>query len=285
MKKSTSTIALLFATLLLACHGDNKFGPEKELQEPSGTVDQHALQGQVHFDVDVAAMTKDFATWYNYTHTNIRLSRPFVGMNEAADVVSKADFLQLLERGGSLPFKVAMRQQLPVYQLFRVKELDNDIQLTVQQMATTEQALGNMEGKPLPAYDFRDIKGIRYNRFTTAGKTLLLKCWFINCFACVQEFPELNKLVASYQGNDDVLFISLASDSEHALSSFLKKKPFSYAVIPEQDSYMSEQLGITAYPTHILVDKSGKIVKATHSLDDMLPFLNRQMGRNGNRGE
>jgi peroxiredoxin len=147
-------------------------------------------------------------------------------------------------------------------------------------MAATEKEHFNMEGKLLPPYDFKDLKGKRYNKATTAGKTVLLKCWFINCFACVQEFPELNKLVDRYKDKDNLLFVSLASDSQQALSSFLVKKPFNYAVVPDQGGYMSEQLGITAYPTHLLVDKSGKIIKVTNAIEDMLPFIEKQVGIN-----
>jgi peroxiredoxin len=144
-------------------------------------------------------------------------------------------------------------------------------------MAEAEKRHLNMEGKQLPSYDFTDLSGKRYDKTSTKGKILLLKCWFINCVACVKEFPELNRLVDSFQNRSDILFVSLASDDKQKLTSFLQKKPFKYSVVPNQEKYMEEQLGIAAYPTHVLVDKDGKIIKVTNSIEDMLPFLEKQI--------
>src|SRR6476620_8522768 len=110
-----------------------------------------------------------------------------------------------------------------------------------------------MEGKQMPAFDFKDLDGKQYTTANTKGKVVVLKCWFINCFACVQEFPQLNRLVSSFQNKKDPLFVSLASDSKPALTSFLIKRPFSYAVVPNAGKYMNDALKISAYPTHLLI--------------------------------
>jgi hypothetical protein len=271
-------IAFLLLPLLFSCNSSNREAPSDKTLKQTERANEETSQFQMNFPVDAATISNDFGTWYNYTYTNIRLAQDFIGLDVDSTVMQKANFLEQLESGKLIPLKISLQRNLPVYKLFRTQQLDKDIELTIKQMAATEKEHINMEGKALPTYDFKDLNGRHYNKATTLGKTLLLKCWFINCFACVQEFPELNKLVKSFQGKDDLLFVSLASDSNQALSSFLMKKPFSYAVVPNQGTYMSEQLGITAYPTHLLVDKSGKIVKVTNSIDDMLPFIKKLVG-------
>jgi peroxiredoxin len=154
--------------------------------------------------------------------------------------------------------------------------LQTDIKNTMVQMAQTAMTLQNMEGKELPAYHFTDLNGKTYNNHNMKGNVMLIKCWFINCVACVKEFPELNRLVGRYKNRSDVKFISLASDSKTELTAFLKKKPFNYAVVPKMGNYMSEQLNVNAYPLHLLVDKQGKIVKATNSIEDMLPYFEKE---------
>ncbi len=133
-----------------------------------------------------------------------------------------------------------------------------------------------MEGKELPEYEFTDLNGKVYDKTSTKGKALLIKCWFIGCVACVKEFPELNKLVDEYKDRNDILFISLATDSKQDLTSFLNKKQFKYAVVPDKGKYMSDQLVVNAYPMHVLIDKKGKIVKITNSTDDIIPFIEKQ---------
>ena len=39
---------------------------------------------------------------------------------------------------------------------------------------------------------------------------------------------------------------------------------------------MSRDLTIKEYPTHLLIDKHGKIIKVTDSIDDMIPFIEKQ---------
>lgn len=142
-------------------------------------------------------------------------------------------------------------------------------------MALTEIEHLEMEGKELPAYNFTDLNGKTYNESNTKGKIIILKCWFIHCVACVKEFPELNKLVDEYKNRSDIQFVSLATDSKEKLTLFLKTKEFKYAVVPEQEKFMSEQLHITSYPTHILIGKDGKIVKVVNSIDELTPFIKK----------
>ena len=132
-----------------------------------------------------------------------------------------------------------------------------------------------MEGKRLPDFNFTDIKGKPYNNYVMNGKIIVLKCWFIHCVRCVQEFPEVNKLVDSYKQKNDVLFISLATDSKAQLDSFLKTNPLNYAVIPNMEKYMSDSLKINEYPTHIVVDKKGIIIKVVNDVNDLVSFLKK----------
>ena len=178
-----------------------------------------------------------------------------------------------------VPFKIGISKEVPVYQLFKLSTNDESIGTTIKQMATTEMKFHNMEGTELPAFHFTDMAGKVYNNSTTKGKILVLKCWFIHCVACVQEFPELNLLVDEMQHDNDVLFISLALDNKSDLKKFLQKKEFKYAVIPDMESYMVGQLQVTEYPTHFLINSNGTIVKVTNRIDNLIPFLKKEVNK------
>jgi thiol-disulfide isomerase/thioredoxin len=229
------------------------------------------------YQVKANEIIKDFRTWYNYTYHNIHLEQDFVGQDQKGNKIDKKIFLAQLVSGDFIAIKVAKRDNVPVYQLYKPSSSQADILRTMIQMAQTANTLSAMEGKELPEYHFKDLDGKLYNRISTKGKTLVIKCWFIHCVACVKEFPALNKLVEQYAGRKDVQFISLASDSKQALTTFLKKKQFQYAVVPELGSYMQDKLKVNAYPMHLLVDKNGKIVKATNSIEDLMPSLEKEI--------
>jgi len=127
-----------------------------------------------------------------------------------------------------------------------------------------------MEGKYFPEFHFTDLKGDEYNNENTKGKIIILKCWFIKCAACVAEFPELNELVEKYQDREDIIFISLAFDSNDELKQFLLRKPFNYKVASVQAEFMQNDLAINAYPTHFIIDKTGMIQKVVNSADEMI---------------
>jgi peroxiredoxin len=230
-----------------------------------------------NFVIDPAATLKDFITWYNYTYHNIRLAQDFIGLNVDSVAIPKNDFLTNLETGNFVPFKVDEQNKKPVYKLYRLRQKNQDIQSVIKQLAATEIEHARMEGSVLPGFDFTDLNGKTYNKASTKGTVLLLKCWFINCVACVKEFPDLNRLVVKYQAKNDLLFVSLATDSKEKLVSFLSKREFKYAVVPDAEEFISDKLGVANYPTHILVDRNGKIIKVTNAVEDIIPFLEKQI--------
>ena len=135
-----------------------------------------------------------------------------------------------------------------------------------------------MEGKRLPEYNFIDLNGISYNREDTKGKLLVLKCWFITCKVCVEEFPELNKLVDKYK-KENISFVSLAFDEKDKLVEFLKTKTFKYPTIPLQKDYMAKKLKINQYPTHLIVDSNGVIIKMVNNVKTLSYELDRIMNK------
>ncbi|RYZ51441.1 MAG: TlpA family protein disulfide reductase [Chitinophagaceae bacterium] len=265
--------------ILFSCNPSSSVKPGK--QAPSLTKETQKADSPLekNFPVDRDAILKDFMTWYNYTYYTIHLAQDFIGLDDNSTPLDKTGFLSRLQTGNYVPFKIKERETISVYQLYKLQRADQDIQSQIKQLAATEMKHYQMEGSELPDYAFTDINGRQYNKANTKGNVLLLKCWFINCVACVKEFPELNNLVDNYRDRKDLLFVSLAMDTKEKLVSFLSKKPFRYAVVPGAEAYMSEKLNVSAYPMHILVDRNGRIVKVTNTVEDIIPFVERQFGK------
>lgn len=85
----------------------------------------------------------------------------------------------------------------------------------------------------------------------------------------------LYQLMEQYKDRKDVVFVSLTSDSKKDLNAFLKKTKFSYAFVPDQNRYMSGPLGNNIYPTHLIINKKGMIVKEVTDAEDMIRALNK----------
>ncbi|MFZ1528367.1 MAG: TlpA disulfide reductase family protein [Ferruginibacter sp.] len=224
------------------------------------------------------SVLKDFNTWYSYTYYNIKLAREFTALGTDSSNINKTDFLNKLVTGKYIALKTTVKENKPVYRLFFLPITANkDISAVVSQMAANEMFNFKKEGTTLPAYRFTDIDNQVYTAENVKGKYLLLKCWFIHCKACVAEFPQLNKLVAEYKNNSDIIFVSLAMDSSHLLRDFLKTHPFSYKIVAGAKDYMLKDLGLTSFPTHILVGPSGKIIKVANEAEDIIAVLEEKI--------
>lgn len=259
--------------LFLSCNNNNTIQPSTIKTDISNTGE--ALLN-TKFTIIPDSILKDFTTWYNYTCRNVKLSQNFIGLDIDSVKTDKITFLNKLLTEKVVAFKIKLLQDEPVYKLYKLNTNDHSIESTINQLASLEMKHYKMEGQQVPAFNFTDLNGINYNTISTKGKILVLKCWFIHCTACVLEFPECNNLVDEYSAKSDVLFISLATDTKNDLEKFLKTKAFKYAVIPVMDNYISK-LNISMYPTHLLIGRTGKIIKVVNSIEELKPFLKKEI--------
>lgn len=122
-----------------------------------------------------------------------------------------------------------------------------------------------VEGKTISAINEKDMEGKRFSLKEQKGKVVVLNFWFVNCPPCQMEMPQLNTLVDSYAGNPDVVFLSVALDERYDIIDFLKTHPFKYRII-DGGRYIANGFGINRYPTHVVLDKEGKVVFHTSGL-------------------
>lgn len=224
--------------------------------------------------VPVAEILKDVRSWVGYDAGHLRLTGDFKAYNAQASAISKGEFLKQLSSGNYLPVKMRAKDGLLSYQLYKMPA-ETSLKDVIEDYGRRHYHQYKREGKTLPAFNFKDLNGKSYTSANTKGKILVFKCWFIGCMACVKEMPRLNQLVEQYKDRKDVIFVSLASDSNKDLNAFLKKTKFSYAVVPDQGGYMSGPLGISIYPTHFIVNKKGMVVKEVTDAEDMIRALNK----------
>ncbi|MBV9988966.1 MAG: TlpA family protein disulfide reductase [Chitinophagaceae bacterium] len=239
---------------------------------------------QLPSTADSASLVKDFRSWWNYYNAYTLLSADFIPLNTNHEKISKAQFLDSLVTGRYIPQRTGADGDEVSYRLLLLatgeENLDmRNIRASIQTVAFEEQRNFSHEGQQLPSYDFTDLKGRHYTNGNTKDKILVLKYWFINCLPCVQEMPELNELVKKYRRRKDILFVSVAMDRPDALQRFLLDHEFSYAVVPDQKSWLTDTMKAYSYPTHIIVDKSGRIVKVVNTASGLKQSLTKALAQ------
>jgi len=226
-------------------------------------------------NVNFKNLEKDFITWWTYHENNIILSSNFIAIDNLSNRISKEDFFKKLITGDYIPLKLNSKDSLVYYKLFKLDEGSNSqIRQQIIRSSSTNYIHFKAEGKAFPKFQFFDLDGTEYNNENTKGKIVVLKCWFITCHACVAEFPELNKLVDTYRNRKDIVFISLATDSKEKLKQFLSQKKFNYAVVADQSKFITKELNVSSYPTHIIIDSKGIVRKVVNKSDELILALN-----------
>ena len=221
---------------------------------------------------------ESFDNWNSYNKKNIDLMSTFNPLDNKGAIIGKGMFLTLLRTGGYIAVKSEKEGKIQ-YQLTNIEgTYQEKIKKSIVSKATIAYQYFKMEGKKLPSYDFVDLEGKSHNKADTKGKIVVLKCWFITCRVCVEEFPLLNNLVDKYK-DDNIEFVSLAFDEKAKLVEFLKAKPFKYVTVPNQKKYMSKKLKVKQYPTHLIVDTNGVIIKMVSNVKTLTSELERILGK------
>ncbi|RLD55453.1 MAG: hypothetical protein DRJ01_16650 [Bacteroidetes bacterium] len=117
-----------------------------------------------------------------------------------------------------------------------------------------------IEGQKAPEFSILDQNGILIDLKHNKGNVLVFNFWFIGCRGCVQEIPDLNKIVEHFKENKNVKFYAFAGDLRNSINKFKKRKQFNFTLVPESD-IVNHSYGVNAYPTTLIIDKSGTIIK------------------------
>ena len=262
MKKPQLIAILLLSIFAFSCNENSK---KTQLTEKVQTLEPN---------VNISELTSDFMKWWTYYSYNISLSSDFTGLNEQSDTIDKRQFLKKLITSNYIPLKIKSDDKVEIYKLYKLdSNADKGIGSTIKNESNTIYGLYEMEGTPLPQFTFTDLNGNIYTNKNTKGKTLILKTWFINCKACVAEFPELNEFVEKYKDRNDIVFLSLALDTKSELEKFLQQKEFDYKVVPNQKEFILKKLYLNVFPTHLVVDENGTILKVVNNASEMIAFL------------
>lgn len=94
------------------------------------------------------------------------------------------------------------------------------------------------------------------------GKTIILHFYAIDCFSCLDELPNIEKIYNDYNKNkDDVIILGIANTSRNPkedIKSFIKKNNYTFTSLMAKDKLFNKYYIIT-YPNTYIINTNGNI--------------------------
>ncbi|MBD3286908.1 redoxin domain-containing protein [candidate division WOR-3 bacterium] len=112
--------------------------------------------------------------------------------------------------------------------------------------------------QPLPDFSLMGADGDTLSLSDFQGKVLVINFWGTTCGPCIQEIPQLNELMQSYEDENDMIFLAVANEKPEKVNAFLEENEFTYRHAYELPTMEATRLfQIEAIPTHLVIDRKG----------------------------
>lgn len=131
----------------------------------------------------------------------------------------------------------------------------NHAEAETLEMAVIGQSVGN--------FSLEDLDGNLVGLSDYKGKTVLINAWATWCPPCRAEMPDLERYYQNHAEDGFVILAINAGDSREDAQGFVTSNHLSFPVLLDQDLEVLQGLGISGFPTSILIDSNG-IVQYIH---------------------
>lgn len=127
------------------------------------------------------------------------------------------------------------------------------------------------EDEQLPNADFnlevKDLDGNIVKMSDYKGKVVFLNFWATWCMPCVAELPSIEKLYKEFK--NDVAFLLISNEATEKVKKYHAKKEYTVPFhINDAESKIPQQYYHQGIPTTFIINKNGKIVKASSGAED-----------------
>lgn len=118
------------------------------------------------------------------------------------------------------------------------------------------------DGMQAPDFTLKNIKGEDVTLSSLRGKYIVLDFWGSWCGWCIKGIPEMKKMYAKYQKQLEVVGIACRDSEEVWKKSVADNKlPWTNLLNGNGENDVTVTYAIKGYPTKIILDSEGKIVK------------------------
>jgi thiol-disulfide isomerase/thioredoxin len=130
-------------------------------------------------------------------------------------------------------------------------------------------------GVLLPNFSAKTLSNEDFNLADYRGKYILLDFWGSWCPPCINEIPHLKKLQNDFE--DKLVIVGMVcNESKERASKIIEKHNVNWVQLFDENNSFPKKYGIKAYPTKVLIDDKGFVVKTIDTTSDQL-FIELEM--------
>lgn len=160
------------------------------------------------------------------------------------------------------------------------KSSDKDLARYGKKLAKPpETKESDLVGKPLEIAG-TTLNGDAFDWKAYRGKAVIVDFWATWCGPCVREMPNVKAAYEKYQKKGfEIVGVSLDQDIE-ALASFVEEHKIPWSTLAGDGTQeLAQKYGVRGIPTLMLVDKDGKVVAVSHRIEQLIPELEKLLGK------
>ena len=145
----------------------------------------------------------------------------------------------------------------------------NSFVAKAQDRPTPEQATIAKAGMKAPAFEVKMFDGSTVKLADLKGKVVLLNFWATWCPPCRAELARVEKdIIEKFKGQDFVFLPVSRSEKRETVAAFREKMGYTFPMGLDTDGRVYAEYAQTYIPRNFLIDKNGKIVKASVGYDE-----------------
>ena len=89
-------------------------------------------------------------------------------------------------------------------------------------------------------------------------KAIILNFWYVQCGPCKEEFPHMGEAYAEYKDKIEILAMNPVNQEDDEIAKYIKDMKIKFPMMKCEEEWATA-LGITAYPTTVVIDRYGVI--------------------------
>jgi cytochrome c biogenesis protein CcmG/thiol:disulfide interchange protein DsbE len=130
--------------------------------------------------------------------------------------------------------------------------------LSCQEGSTAAAGTGRA-ADPKTSFQLKTVDGRSLGPKSFRGQVVVVDFWATWCMPCRLQAQILEPVYRDYKGRGVQFLAANVGEEAEQVKQFLKSKPFPYPVLLDPSESVSGNLGVSALPTLLVIDKKGKI--------------------------